>query len=148
MLNSTLVRSLSCMAFHSSRVISLGPSFLTSSTSFSLESQRQQRKVNLKLPRPEVSFPTGVKAFTSAHAPPSSTTPTSSATTPSGGPVSRRPENSPPPSGLSSAGFSKRRSRGGLRSPITLSALPALPALILVTRLALLIWSPSHSPYT
>lgn len=37
MLNSTLARSLSCMAFHSSRVISLGPSSFTSSTSFSLQ---------------------------------------------------------------------------------------------------------------
>lgn len=36
MLNSTFARSLLWIAFHSSRVISLGPSSLTSSTSFSL----------------------------------------------------------------------------------------------------------------
>lgn len=36
MLNSTLARSLSCIAFHSSKVISLGPSSFTSSASFSL----------------------------------------------------------------------------------------------------------------
>lgn len=37
MLNSTFARSLLWMAFHSSRVISLGPSSFTSSTSFSLQ---------------------------------------------------------------------------------------------------------------
>lgn len=38
----------------------------------------------------EVTFPTGVEAVSSAHAPSSSTTPAPAATTPSRGPVSRR----------------------------------------------------------